>query len=89
MLGIIVASIMLAFKVPLDSALLAFIGFQLFDISLNLSYFRVKDKRRAKAVSGMVNGFMRALEDFGKESKHGRSDEEPRGRGEDGDGTER
>lgn len=89
MLGIIVASIMLAFRVPLDSALLAFIGFQLFDISLNLSYFRVKDKRRAKAVSGMVNGFMRGLEDFGKESKHGRRDEEHCGRGEDGDYTER
>lgn len=86
MLGIIVASIMLAFRVPLNSALFAFIGFQLFDISLNLSYFRVKDKRRAKAMSDMFNGFM---EGIGKESKHGRRDEKPRRRGEDGDDTER
>lgn len=86
MLGIIVASIMLAFRVPLNSALFAFIGFQLFDISLNLSYFRVKDKRRAKAMNDMFSGFM---EGIGKESKHGRRDEKPRGRSEDGDDTER
>jgi hypothetical protein len=67
MLGIIVASIMLAFRVPLNSALLAFIGFQLFDVSLNLSYFRVKDKRRAKAMSDMIAGF---AEGFGKEQRH-------------------
>ena len=86
MLGIIVASIMLAFRIPLNSALFAFIGFQLFDISLNLSYFRVKDKRRARAMNDMFNGFM---EGIGKESKHGRRDDEPRGRSEDGDDTER
>lgn len=86
MLGIIVASIMLAFRLPLNSALLAFIGFQLFDVSLNLSYFRVKDKRRTRAMNNMVAGFM---EGIGKESNHGRRDEKPRGRCEDGDGTER
>lgn len=86
MLGIIVASIMLAFRLPLNSALLAFIGFQLFDVSLNLSYFRMKDKRRAKAMNDMFAGFM---EGIGKESRHGRRDEKPRGRGEDGDDTER
>ena len=63
MLGIIVASIMLAFRVPLDSALLAFIGFQLFDISLNLSYFRVKDKRRARAALAFVKGIEEGLKE--------------------------
>ena len=62
------------------------IAFELFDISLNLSYFRVKDKRRAKAMNDMFSGFM---EGIGKESKHGRRDEKPRGRSEDGDDTER
>lgn len=66
MVGIIVASIMLAFRVPLDSALLAFIGFQLFDISLNLSYFRVKDKRRAKAALAVIKG----IEEWLKEDKN-------------------
>lgn len=66
MLGIIVASIMLAFRVPLDSALLAFIGFQLFDISLNLSYFRVKDKKKDRAIASMVKGMADA---FKKETK--------------------
>ena len=86
MLGIIVAIIMAFFRMDVTSIALFFIGFQLFDISLNLSYFRVKDKRRAKAMSDMFSGFM---EGIGKESKHGRRDEKPRGRSEDGDDTER
>lgn len=67
MLGIIVASIMLAFRVPLNSALLAFIGFQLLDISMNLSYFRVKDKKKDRAIASMFKGMAEA---FGKEKDH-------------------
>lgn len=66
MLGIIVASIMLAFRVPLNSALLAFIGFQLLDISMNLSYFRVKDRKKDRAIASMVKGMAEA---FKKETK--------------------
>lgn len=86
MLGIIISTIMLLLKASITEATLTMIAFELFDISLNLSYFRVKDKRRAKAMNDMFNGFM---EGIGKESKHGRRDEKPRGRSEDGDDTER
>lgn len=84
MIGLIVAIIMLIFKVELNSVLLAFIGLQLFTISeVNVSRWRQENaKRRAvgKAMEDLAKGLREAMHE------HGRRNEKGSDRDQDGDG---
>lgn len=72
MLGIIVAIIMAFFRIDVTDIALFFIGLQLFDVSLNLSYFRVKDRRAESHKMELMKGL---VERFGKgDSKDRNSD---------------
>lgn len=63
MIGIVVATMMLLFGIDLNSALLAFIGFELFGISLHLNYFHMADVRKRNGLSSFIKELKRGLED--------------------------
>lgn len=81
MIGIVVATMMLLFRVQLSDALLALIGFELFGISLNLSYFRMVDKQKRHYLGDFTEGLRKGLSDARRNEANRRRSESGNGEG--------
>ena len=82
MIGLIVATVMLLFGIKLETALLAFIGFQLMVIAeIDIRKWKIENIKR-KAMSAAFEDFAKGL----KEGLHGTGNEKDSGRDTDGNG---
>ena len=79
MIGIVVATFMLVFGVPLSDVLLAFIGFELFGISIHLNYFHITDKQKRNSFASFVNGLRKGLTDGKGNAEHRERDKDGNG----------
>lgn len=81
MIGIVVALIMILFRVDLTTSLLAFIGFELFGISYNLSYFRMVDRQKRHYMGDFMEGLRKGLADARRNEANRRRSESGNGEG--------
>lgn len=79
MIGIVVATIMILCRVKLDSALLAFIGFELFGISFHLNYFHREDERHRNSLRSFLEGMRKGLADARRNAEDNKRDKDGNG----------
>lgn len=74
MIGIIVALFMLIFHADLTHVMLALIGFELFGVNVNLSYFRRKDTESRNRIGRAIQKLKEVIADAGGDGEGSEGD---------------
>ena len=76
MIGIVFVILAMICKLELSTALLAFIGLEIFGVNMQLNYFRMKDMRKQDAMGLFLDGLRKGLQDGKRNAEDNNGDKD-------------